>query len=160
MFSARKVFITILALAIVSEEVCGHKLLLGAVHIAKKVALAKLHLMRPIARHLAAKKLIAVKLIGAKALIGAKVGLGAMAIRQLVAGGKKQVVAARPAPAPVMPLFAAAPVPVLPTFASFRSAISLPEINVPVRFSVGAPQPAIRSPVAQVASKTREATKV
>ena len=157
MFVSRKFFIAILALAIVTEEVAGHKLLLGAAHIAKKVVLAKLHLVRPIARTLAVKKVIAAKLIGVKALIGAKVGLGALAVKHVTSGltggvAKKQTVAYAGAAniAPVLP--------VLPVFPAFRSALNFPEINVPVRFSVGGSQPAIRSGVS--GGKTRESTKV
>ena len=154
MFCSRKVLVALLVVALVTEEVASHKLLLAPLHIANKIAIAKLHLLRPIARGLALKKILAVKLLGAKALIGAKVGAGALAYRHLKAGlatigakrlpiapiayGKTAVGAVRSAPvapaAPVQPL------------AAIRSAITLPEINVPVRFSVGGPGPAIRGP--------------
>ena len=151
MFS-RKVIITLLVLAIVTEEVASHKLFLGAVHLANKVAIAKLRLLRPIARGLVTKKILAVKLLGAKALIGAKLGLGALALSQLqglaTAGAKKAPITTYGKTGVTRSATGNVATPVA------RSAITFPEINVPVRFSVGAPQPPIRS------DNTRQAAKM
>lgn len=159
MFNFKKILIAVLVVSLISEEVASHKLLLGAAHIKKKIILAKLHLIRPIARALAVKKIIGLKVLGAKALLAAKLGIGAAAIGHLrtgLRGAAPGVRTATPESRITSVKGVQRSLPVL------RSSLTFPEINVPVRFSVGGAGPAIRSDVRSEISKTvtRQAAKV
>lgn len=153
MFTARKLLIAIVIVGLVTEEVAGHKLLLAKIHWGKKLARAKLALIRPLVHGLIFKKMVAAKVIGAKALIGAKLGLGAMAIKHVIGGGVASAGKKKQTTAFSKTGVVRSASPVTPVTSAVRSAITFPEINVPVRFSIGGAQPPIRTESPRQAAK-------
>lgn len=142
---AWKLLLVFLVVAVVSEEVTASKLLKEKMQWIGKVARAKISLIRPLMPGPVIKDIVAAKLIGAKALIGTKLAIGALAAKHVI--GRVAASNTQTTSDGVLRSAAAAS----PT--AFASSITLPEIHVPVRFTIGGAEPPFRTDSPQPAAE-------